>query len=617
MGLGLFGKLNGYCPQLMPINVSCPQLMCPQLILVAVMLSISATAAAQDLRPNIVLVLADDVGFSDLGSYGSEIATPNIDALAAMGVKFSNFHASPICAPSRAMLMSGVDSHFAGIASLPETTPPEHAEHRAYQGRLADDVVTVASRLQATGYHTYMAGKWHLGHGDGDLPSAHGFERTFALDATGADNWDQRPYLPIYDKADWFQDGEPVTLPDDFYSSEFLIDQTIEFINADRADSQPFFAYVAFQAVHIPIQAPQEFRDRYLGVYDDGWEQLRQSRYRGAIEQGILPEPITLEAPIAGLRPSVEISLEDRKMMARSMEVYAGMLEAMDYHFGRLVADLKDSGLYENTVFIILSDNGPEPSDPLSMPLFHLWLDWIGYDPEYDTLGEQGSFTNIGPEFATAASAPLSYFKFYAGEGGLRVPLILAGPGIAAAQVSDSFSFITDIAPTILEIGGTPEVTEWEGSTIQPIEGRSLVPTLTDPADGVHGPNEDIALEAAGNAALFRGDLKLVRVVPPYGDNAWHLYDIRNDPGEVHDLKDELDDEFRNMLAAYHAYEARVGVLPVPEGYTQQRQLIVNLFARLRTEYGPGLRNWAIAWGAFAALMGVLYWRHRRRRDAY
>ncbi|NBU29349.1 MAG: arylsulfatase, partial [Caulobacteraceae bacterium] len=205
------------------------------LTLLAVSPGDAATRAAAPDRPNIVVILVDDAGYTDFGSYGGEIATPTIDALAARGTRFSNFHASPMCAPSRAMLLTGVDSHTAGIANLPETTPAAHRKDPAYQGRMPANVVTVASRLQASGYHTYMAGKWHLGHGPGDLPNQRGFDRSFPLDATGGDNWEKRPYFPIYRDADWFEDGKPASLPDDFYSSRFLVDRMIRYIDQTPA----------------------------------------------------------------------------------------------------------------------------------------------------------------------------------------------------------------------------------------------------------------------------------------------------------------------------------------------------------------------------------------------
>ena len=226
--------------------------------------SISHSAAAE--RPNIVFLLADDLGYSDIAPYGSEVNTPTLSQLANQGIKFTNYHTAANCAPARAMLLTGVSSHLAGVPNIPEMLSPAQQRQDNYQGVLGSNVVTIATLLEDAGYHTYLAGKWHLGSTPEKRPSRRGFERTVALMDSGADNWEHKPYLPIYDDANWFADGERFELPEDFYSSEFLIDKTIEFIDSNLDDGKPFFAYVPFQAVHIPVQAPQQYIDRYMAV---------------------------------------------------------------------------------------------------------------------------------------------------------------------------------------------------------------------------------------------------------------------------------------------------------------------------------------------------------------
>ena len=238
----------------------------------ALVLAAGSVESAGWSRPNIVVVLVDDAGLMDFGSYGGEARTPTIDALAADGVRFSNYHTSPLCAPSRAMLLTGLDNHLTGVATIPEMLLPNQADQPGYAMRLAPGVETVATRLQRAGYRTFMTGKWHLGSGPGDLPADHGFDRSFALDASGADNWEQKSYMPYYDHAPWFEDRAPATLPEDFYSSEFLVDRMIHYLEASDAGSDA--AFLRLSGVpghsHIPIQAPREFTDRYDGVYDAG-----------------------------------------------------------------------------------------------------------------------------------------------------------------------------------------------------------------------------------------------------------------------------------------------------------------------------------------------------------
>jgi arylsulfatase A-like enzyme len=542
-------------------------------VALATAIATSTLAAAQ---PNVVIILADDVGFSDLGAYGSEIRTPNIDALAARGLQFANFHTSPTCAPSRAMLMTGVDSHLAGIGILPEATPLAHRDQPGYRGRLADDVVTVASRLQRAGYRTYMTGKWHLGKDPASLPPARGFDRSFALEATGADNWEQRTYLPIYSQADWFEDGAPATLPEDFYSSAFLVDRMIDYLDTEPASEQPFFAYLAFQAIHIPVQAPREFTDRYADVYTDGWDSLREQRFAAVRARGLIPPDAPLGPMPAGLRDWDALAAAEQALLARSMAVAAGMLEAMDFHVGRLIAHLEQTGQLNNTVFLVLSDNGPEPNNPTATPGFSLWLRAVGYRRDLETLGERGSYAFIGPEFANAAAAPGALFKFYAGEGGLRVPLIVAGPGIERRGIVQAFSYITDITPTLLDLAGVAHPVEFEGRAVQPITGRSLVPLFENRADRVYADRDTVSIESAGNAAVFRGDYKVTRNAPPFGDGLWRLYHLTADPGETRDLADQMPERFAEMLDAYAAYAARVGVLEMPANYRPMRQLLIN-----------------------------------------
>jgi len=571
------------------------------LVLAAALLMSGLAAQAEEARPNIVLILIDDVGFSDLGAYGSEIATPNIDALAARGALFSNFHASPICAPSRAMLLTGVDSHLAGVGNLPESLPLEHRGEPGYLGHLADDVVTVASRLQAAGYRTTMAGKWHLGHEEPQmLPPAHGFDRSFALDASGADNWEKRPYLPIYDDAPWFENGEPADLPEDFYSSKFIVDKTIEYLDENKTSERPFFSYLAFQANHIPVQAPRAFVDKYVGVYDKGWHALRQSRFEGVVDRGLVPGDAALGPMPEGLKDWDALTAEEKEIRAMSMAVHAGMLEAMDHHVGRFVEHLKQTGDYDNTIFFVLSDNGPEPNDPLATPGFAQWLWWVGYSRDLDRLGEKGTFAFIGPEFASADAAPGSFFKLYAGEGGVRVPFIVAGEGVSAAT-RHGFSFITDIAPTILDLAGISAGGEFKGEPVKEMTGRSLLPVLRGDAASPYSDEDAIGMEAAGNVALFRDGYKLMRNLPPYGDTEWYLYNLAEDPGETKDLKDAEPERFALMMREYESYAASVGALEVPAGYQQMKQLTVN---RLHDMRGQLVAAALVA----AGILGGLVW---------
>ena len=538
----------------------------------ALFLSIgSAGAQTQPQRPNIVVVVVDDAGFSDFGAYGGEAHTPNIDALARRGAQFSRYYTSPLCAPSRAMLLTGVDNHRTGVATIPEVLPPEQQGHRGYTMHLEPGVLTIAQRLRAGGYRTYITGKWHLGHGAGDLPNDHGFDRSFVLDASGADNWQQAPYMPYNNYAPWFEDGRPAHLPRDFYSSRFIVDRMIQYLSDDQRSTAPFFAYVAFQAVHIPVQAPREYTAHYLNTYNQGWDALREERWRRAQALGLIRQGAPLAPMPARLQRWSTLSTDERALFSRSMAVYAGMLEAMDANLGRLIAYVEASGLALNTIFVVTSDNGPEPSDPIHETGFTQWMEAHGYTRQIGNLGEIHSYNFIGPQWASAAASPGDLFKFYAAEGGIHAPLIVAGPGVAAGRVN-ARAFVTDIAPTLLERAGAGAAP----ANSVPMNGVSLNGVLTGAAAQVRDPETPVGIEVSGNSALFRGDYKLVRNTPRYGDNVWRLYNISSDPGETHDLAREQPHLFASMMADYRAYARANDVADMPRGYDGQRQAARN-----------------------------------------
>ena len=548
-------------------------------ILFVACLTKSVFAPAQIGRPNIIFLLADDLGYSDIEPYGSEVNTPSLSMLAEQGIIFTNYHTAANCAPSRAMLLTGVNNHLAGVPNIPETFTPEQRQSKNYQGVLGDNVVTIATLLEDSGYHTYMAGKWHLGSEPNKLPSARGFERTVALMDSGADNWEQRPYLPIYDQANWFSDGERYSLPDDFYSSRFLIDKTIEFIDENLDDGKPFFAYVPFQAVHIPVQAPKENTEKYLGVYDEGWSKLREDRHQKAIDLGLV-------SPQSGIKtmPWVldwsALSKETKKYEAKRMAVYAGMIDAMDFNIGRLIKYLRETNQLENTVFIFTSDNGAEgsgASEPNSL-LSQGIAGNLGYNTNYETLGEKGSYNSINPGFTSAAVSPLSFYKFYTGEGGMRVPLIISGETLGEnIKFSPSFAWATDVARTVLSLAEVePAGARYRGKAVLPMTGRDLGPVIRGESSRVYSNEDVIGYELTGHSALFKGDYKLVRNQGPLGDGNWALFDIVNDPGETKDLKQNMPDRFQEMLGDYAKFEQDHGVLPPPAGYSQLRQMAIN-----------------------------------------
>ena len=548
--------------------------------------------------------MIDDAAFTDLGVYGGEARTPSIDALAARGAMFTSHHSSPLCSPSRAMLLTGIDNHRNGVATIEEVLPPEQEGKPGYSLFLEPGVLTIADRLKAAGYRTYMTGKWHLGHGPGQLPNGHGFDRSLALDASGADNWAPRPYMPYYQTAPWFEDGEPAVMPESYYSSEMIVDRMLGYLKADAQRDEPFLAYVAFQAVHIPVQAPQQFIDSYAGRFDAGWDVLRRERWQRARDRGLVSPDAPFEAEPASLRKWDSLTEDERRIYAKSMQVYAGMLEAMDFHIGRLLAWLEQIGELDNTIVVVTSDNGPEPSDPVHTRGMGLWMPLNGYSWKLEGLGGPGSLNFIGPEWAAAASSPGRLFKFYASEGGLRVPLVLAGPGVTAGTGIATPSFVTDVTPTLLDLAGVPA----QGGGVA-MTGRTLRPVLDGQVARAYPIDVPVGIEVSGNSALFKGDWKLVRNMPPFGDGEWKLHELALDPGETKDLSAERPELKAELLRDYAAYEREMGVLPMPEGYESYRQVMINALKKQVRAFG-----WQIALVALALVASIVLGVRRLRR---
>ena len=564
--------------------------------------------AAHAARPNIVVLVADDWGFTDVGAFGGEIATPNLDALARDGVRFSNFHVAASCSPTRAMLLTGVGHHRAGHGNLRETMPGEHLGRPGYLGSLVPNVVTVGTLLQAGGYRTYITGKWNVGNEPHNLPDRRGFDRSFIMGDTGSDNWEpEKRYLPHTARVNWFEDGKPPVLPREFFSSTFIVDKMIGYLREGAGSAQPFFAYVGFQANHVPLQAPQSFIERNKGRYDQGWTAVREARRRRAAELGLIPADVSMTT-MATTGDWAALDPKERQYQARLMEVYAAMAESMDHEVGRLIAHLNSTGQFENTVFIFLSDNGPEGSDYREADL---WLRF-NYSRDLDRLGGKGGYAIPGPSWASASASPLDTFKFYAGEGGLRSPLIIRGvPGMARNRIHAGLTHVTDIGPTLLELAGLERPgTHFRGQPIETPTGHSLVPALKDPAARIRAPDEPLGYELAGNKALFKGDLKITLNLPPIGDGQWHLYDLRTDPGETRDLQLQRPREFAAMRADYDAWAKANGVLPMPEGYNPSKQVLINTFVNY---WIPEYRNHALAVLAMAAV-ALAAWTVRRRR---
>lgn len=525
-----------------------------------------------DERPNVLLIVIDDLGYTDLGSYGGEIRTPNLDALADQGLRFTNFYVSPNCGPTRSMLLSGMDHHLSGNGTMVEHIGTNQRGVPGYEGYLSDQVATLPEVLKNAGYRTYMAGKWHLGRSEERSPAARGFDKSFALLLGGASHFsDKLGLVSMVSDAPYREDGKLVeTLPDEFYSTDFYTDKTIEYIEDGRRKSdQPFFAYLAYTAVHWPLQIPDSAMDMYQGSYDDGYGLLRQQRLKNAVRKGVVSPDVPLGQGNARVTDWQNLSEDEKKIQSRRMEIYASMLNLVDQNIGRLLAHLDEIGELENTVIYVMSDNGAEGNGRFRLG----GDDWIekNFDHSYEAMGKAGSYVFTGPGWAEASSVPFRLWKAHTTEGGIRAPLIVAGPGVdQRTGVTDAISTVRDIMPTILDVTATDFPSgEFEGRTVLPMSGRSQLQLISGAAAAVHEESVAFGFEIFGGRAIRQGDWKLLLVAGPNGSSEWQLYNLAVDPGETEELASSEPEKFEELKALWRSYQQENNVI-LPEGDLKQ-----------------------------------------------
>lgn len=514
-------------------------------------------------KPNILLIMADDMGWTDLGCYGSEISTPNIDQLANTGVMFTDFHTSVSCSPTRSMLLTGTDNHIAGLGNMAELLKKEQVGKPGYEGRLNDRVVTIAEVLKDGGYYTYMAGKWHLGAEPEHYPHARGFERSFSMLDGGASHWSDMTGIQANKRVvRYSKDGKTLhQLPKDHYSSKSFADFLIEAMREDHGDGKPFFTYFALQAAHDPIHVPEPWLSKYRGQYDDGYEALKAERIASTKQLGLIPADPTPPPFHQSTKEWDSFSKEGKAHESRTMEAYAGLVDNMDYHVGRVINFLKDIGEYENTIIIFTVDNGPNPwysAEYSANP----GTDFMEtFDNSLENIGHPGSNVSYGLGWAQASAGPLDYFKFTVGEGGMRTPLLIAGKGIQNDVKNNTFAYVMDIMPTILDFAKIDHPETYRGKEVAPMRGSSLAGVLTGKAKITHDETKVLGGEMLNGKWMRKGNYKAVLIAKPYGPNEWKLYDVDNDPGETKDLSKQQPELLEELRNAWDVYSTEVGVV--------------------------------------------------------
>jgi arylsulfatase A-like enzyme len=529
----------------------------------------------QSKRPNVLLIVADDLGYSDLGCFGGEIKTPNLDALAKRGLRGTNFCVGPTCSPTRSMLLSGCDNHVAGLGNMEEFLGPKQKGKPGYEGHLNDRVVSVASLLRDAGYHTYMAGKWHLGLEPEDWPAKKGFERDFSLLQGGGSNWSDMLYPnPAHPHLTFTHNGKLVEkLSDDYFSSQAYSDFIMQCVDEQKDDGKPFFAYLSFQAVHSPFAAPDDWLDKFKGQYDAGYDAVRAQRLTRMKEMGIVGKDVTPFPRLPGVPAWEKLTPEQQKLSARRMEVYAAMLSNMDYHIGRVLNHLKSIGELDNTVVIFFSDNGAESVELQQLvekamsPEAVKWMKTT-FDLRPEAWGRPRGLCDYGSAWAQVGAVPFAFFKAWTTEGGIRSPLIVAGPGVKHnGDMTSALLHVMDIAPTLLELAGAEPPSKKEGSKFAPIEGKSMLPLLAGTAQTIRTDNDWIGWELFGNRAIRQGDWKLTYLLKGAGgNNDWKLHNLKDDPAELHDLSEENPDKRKELLAHWNEYVKQNGVLLTNDG---------------------------------------------------
>lgn len=532
------------------------------LLLIGTLISCSETTekTKEDHQPNILLLVADDLGYADLACYGGDIETPNIDNLATQGIRFSRFYTSPLCAPTRAMLLSGNDNHIAGMGI-------QSAQRAAfgYEGRLSDRVVTIPALLKTVGYHTYMAGKWHLGRDSLSIPFNKGFERSFVNVRGAGNHYDDQGLFAEDPISVYYEDGLPASWNDGDYSTDFYTDKLIEYIDLNKEDNKPFFAFAAYTSPHWPLQVDEKYWKKYVGRYNDGYEKLKERRLESLKYAGMIPKDAVLPPNHERVKPWDALSPEEKKKESRKMELYAGMVDNLDENIGRIIQYLKEIGQYENTIIVFMSDNGAAAEDFYDHPGYGPFIR-EHFDDDYESMGQANSFISYGPQWAEAGSSPFRHFKGLTTEGGIIAPMMMAGPNIKRKnEIHDGFISLLDIAPTFYEVAGAMYPEKFEENDIYPLKGNSLIPFVSGETDQIHSSEYVFGLEHNNLAMIRKGDWKITSIERPFLEKNFKLYNLSQDLAELQDLKESEPEKYKELLEEWRKFSAEVQVqIPPP-----------------------------------------------------
>jgi arylsulfatase A-like enzyme len=502
---------------------------------------------ARDDRPNILLIMADDMGFSDIGSYGGEVKTPALDKLAETGVRFTQFYNTARCSPTRASLMTGLYPHQAGLGDMPDTYAKrirEKANSPAYQDHLAYDTPTIAELLRGAGYATYMTGKWHLGYDRPQWPVDRGFDHSFTT-IEGAFNYygyGVQMGKEVRDPLMALDDQVYSPPREGFFTTDAFTDYAVKTLS-EYDETTPFFMYVAYNAPHWPLQAPREDIEKNLGKYRIGWDRIREQRLERLRELGLIDPEWKLAPRPARIPAWEDLSEEKKDEWDLEMSIYAAQIERMDAGIARILAELEERGFADNTLVVFLSDNGGAAEDPNgSLP--------------GAVLGERDSFEGYDLRGAHVSSSPFRRTKRFIHEGGISTPFIARWPNgfDGGGSIRGDVAHVIDLVPTFLDVANVDPAASTDNQAAIALEGTSLVPVFQD--KGL--PERTIFWEHEGNRGVRNSTWKLVSVYP----QDWELYNMIADRTELNDLSATQPDIRIEMIALFDEWAARVGVQP-------------------------------------------------------
>jgi arylsulfatase A-like enzyme len=494
----------------------------------------SVVLAADAPRPNVLLILADDMGFSDIGCYGSEIHTPNIDALAANGLRFTQFYNTSRCCPTRASLLTGLYSHRAGIGHMVEDRGLP-----GYIGRLNERCATVAELLKPAGYRTYMVGKWHVGSKEEYWPRKRGFDRFYGQ-VTGGGNYFTRKTdrMFVLDDAPYVGDDEP-----GYYKTDDFTNYALKFLDENAAANAPFYMHLCYTAPHWPLQAPEKDIQKYLNVYTAGWDAIRAARHARQTKLKLFESSVSLSERTEQAKAWADIPEEKRADWARRMAVHAAMVEIMDRNIGRVIEKLKALKQFDNTLILFLSDNGASAEV----------IDGKGKNSDSAVIGTKESYASFHQPWANAANTPFRYWKSIVHEGGISTPLVAHWPGhVAPGRIDAQPAHVIDIVPTVLELAGTTYPANLNGRALAPVDGKSFAAVLA----GKTRAQPPLSWEHEGNRAIRKDNWKLVA----QRGTKWELYDLNGDRAEMNDLAAKEPQRVKELAALWDAWAKDVGV---------------------------------------------------------